>query len=293
MNCNKCGAPLMENDKFCKGCGTAVNASNIQNNVGINTQNGFNNMQQPMNNNMVEQPANGYQQPANNYNNGYASQPAYNQSPKNNNTKFIFIGVGVAILIALIILIFVLLGNKNNEGPVNGGSSLGENGNTPVVNNTSNYTAKFKGFTFKIPTNLVYETKEDLISIGDEEGTWAVYVEVLSGSYSQIVANKNQLQTNIQAMGYTSSAPVEKTIGSMPFVTLEISKGGTNAILGVTKANSMNLFGITAYNLDNEYDYSSIETVSSILKSAEYTGETNNMSAFEKIDMSGISELAQ
>jgi len=94
-------------------------------------------------------------------------------------------------------------------------------------------------------------------------------------------------------MGYKSSAAVEKTIDGMPFITLEISMSGTNALLGITKANSMNVFGITAYNIDNEYDYNLLKTISSILSSAEYTGKTNNMSVFQKVDMSGISNLAQ
>ena len=55
----------------------------------------------------------------------------------------------------------------------------------------------------------------------------------------------------------------------------------------------MNIFGITAYNVENEYDYKLLEKVSSILKSAEYTGTTNIMSIFEKVDMNRIAELAK
>jgi len=356
MNCKKCGAPLVENDQFCKNCGAAVNVTTAQNNVVRSqsnyTQNEFSNYQQQINNRMSgqtvnAQPANNYQQqvnnrmggqtvnaqPANNYQqqvnnrmggqtasaqpvnnyqqqvnnrmggqtastqpvnnyqqstnsyaNSYNSQPM-NQPQKSNNannsTKFVFIGIAIVAIIA-VILVFVL--GDNNGGTNNGGSS---------VNNNSSYTVKFKGFTFKIPTNFVYETSEDSIALGDEEGTWAAYIEVLEGSYNQILAKKNQLQSAYQSMGYKSSAAVEKTIDGMPFITLEISMSGTNALLGITKANSMNVFGITAYNIDNEYDYNLLKTISSILSSAEYTGKTNNMSVFQKVDMSGISNLAQ
>lgn len=293
MNCKKCGSLLTGNDQFCKNCGAAVNeisASNM-NVVGndMSYSSPINNMSspmgQPMSNEMIGQPMNNYQQPTNGYMNGYNSQPTYNQMPQKNNgnTKFIIIGIVIAVAIFAGIIIV---------GMFSGDSETLNDGSSSQVSK-STYNVKFKGFTFKIPTNLVYETETDSIILGDEEGTWATYIEVIEGSYSQMLANKSKLQGVYQQMGYTSSAAVEKTIGGTSFITLEISISGTNALLGLAKANSMNLFGITAYNIDNEYDYKLLETVSSILNTAEYTGETNNMSVFEKVDMSGISSLAQ
>lgn len=288
MNCKKCGFQLTENDQFCKNCGTPVNSTSVQNNnEGLENQNTQTYTQQQS---VSQQPMNNYSQPAMqqpSWTSGYNAQPI-NQTPKNSNTKFIIIGIIVAVaIVGIIVAISAFGGNKsNNSGTNNGGSSV-------VNNSNSSYTVKFNGFTFKIPTNLVYETQSDAVLLGDEEGTWAAYIEVIEGSYSQMLSKKSQLQSVYQSMGYTSSAAVEKTIGGMPFITLEISKSGTNALLGLAKANSMNLFGITAYNVENEYDYKLLETVSSILSTAEYSGATNNMSVFEKPDMSGIAELAK
>jgi len=294
MNCKKCGAPLVENDQFCKSCGAAVNETSAQNNLGGSqptfTQSEFGGTQQPMNNGMGGQPMNNYQQPTNSYMNSYNSQPMYNQPQKSNNTKFILIGIGVAVAVVVVaILIFALGGNNNNSGGNYGGTNDG--GST--INNKSTYTVNFKGFTFKIPTDLVYETQADSILLGDEDGTWASYIEVIEGSYNQLLSNKNQLQGIYQQQGFTSSAAVTKTVGGLDFITLEISKGGQNALLGLAKANSMNVFGITAYTQANDFDYDLLETVSSILKTAEFNNATNNMSGFEKVDMSGISGLAQ
>lgn len=288
MNCKKCGFQLTENDQFCKNCGTPVNSTSVQNNnEGLENQNTQTYTQQQS---VSQQPMSNYNGPAMqqpSWTSGYNAQPI-NQAPKNSNTKFIIIGIIVAVaIVGIIVAISAFGGNKsNNSGTNNGGSSV-------VNNSNSSYTVKFNGFTFKIPTNLVYETQSDAVLLGDEEGTWAAYIEVIEGSYSQMLSKKSQLQSVYQSMGYTSSAAVEKTIGGMPFITLEISKSGTNALLGLAKANSMNLFGITAYNVENEYDYKLLETVSSILSTAEYSGATNNMSVFEKPDMSGIAELAK
>ena len=297
MNCKKCNATLTENDQFCKNCGAAVNESSAQNNVSGSqptfTQNEFGGAQQPMNNGMGGQPMNNYQQPANGYMNSYNPQQMYNQPPKSNNTKFILIGIGVAVVVAVVaILIFVLGGNNNNNKLVeNPGDTTNPGGTT--INNKSTYTVDFKGFTFKIPTDLVYKTQVASILLGDEDETWAAYIEVIEGSYNQLLSNKNQLQGIYQQQGFTSSAAITKTIGGLEFITLELSKGGQNALLGISKANSMNIFGITAYTQSNDFDYELLETVSSILKTAEFNNATNNMSGFEKVDMSGISGLAQ
>lgn len=286
MNCKKCGFQLTENDQFCKNCGTPVDNMSVQNNnEGLNSQ-GYSqsNMQQQS---MSQQSMNNYSQPAiqqPSWTSGYNAQPI-RQTPKNSNAKFIIIGIIAAIaIVGIIVAISAVGGNKlNNSG---GGSSV-------INNSNSSYTVKFNGFTFKIPTNLVYETQSDSIILGDEDGTWAACIEVCKGYYSKVLSNKGELQGRYQSIGYTSSAAVEKTIGGMSFITLELSKDGTNSLFGITKANSMNLFGVTAYNIDNEYDYTLLEKISSILSTAEYNDDTNNISIFEKPDMSGIADLAK
>lgn len=266
MKCKKCGFQLTESDQFCRNCGAPVdNISAQNNNVGLTGQS----MQDYTTQSAIQQPI--------------------SQTSKKSNIKFIIIGIIIVAVIAVGVIVAInMFGSKksNNSEVNNGDSSI-------VNNNKSNYTVKFKGFTFKIPTNLIYETQTDAILLGDEGNTWAVYIEVLEASYSKILSNKSQLQSLYQSDGYTSSAAVEKTIGGMPFITLEVSKSGKNSLFGLTKANSMNIFAITAYNIDNEYDYKLLETVSSILSSAEYGDATNNVSVFEKTDTSIIAELAK
>lgn len=287
MNCKKCGFQLNERDQFCKNCGTPVDNASVQNNnEGLGNQT-MQDYSQPtiQQQNMSQQSMNNYndpnmQQP--NLTSGYNSQPT-NQTSKNSNTKFIIIGIVVVALVVGVIVAINLLNNNKS----------GSNNNSSVANNNSSYTVKFNGFTFKIPTNLVYETQTNFISLGDEEGTWAAHIEVIEGTYSKMLSNKSQLQSLFQKEGFTASAAEEKTIGRMPFITLELSKGGINALIGYAKATSTNLFGVTLYNMDNEYDYKTLKEVSNVLSSAEYTGESNNMSSFEKIDMSVITELAK
>lgn len=307
MNCKKCGFALNEGDMFCKNCGASVNEVNApgMNNLGSNVNNSTlvnNQMEQPMNNglnnNSFNQMPNG--QINNDFNavnnqngwmNGYNNQPVYNEPKKNNNMIYIGIGIAVAVVLFLGIILVSAFGKSDSDysGVNNGGSNVsGTN-----VSKQSTYTVRFKGFTFKIPTDLVYELDNDSIILGDEKGTWASYINVVEGSYTQLLANKSLIQGNFQSAGYAASSAVEKTIGGMSFITVELTESGTNALLGYTKANSMNLFVVSAFNISNDFDYDIFETLASIFSSAEYTGNTNNMSTFKKIDISQISGLAQ
>lgn len=377
MNCKKCGAPLVESDKFCKQCGQPVqevnsleqskvdfnniqqsvnmndkanvtndsieslavekseiksNSNNEINNIGINSyasnniqqqmnnttgitgfqqstdnsqnmnesdnyqqpmNSNFSNYQQPVNNMVNSSMSNNIQQPLNNYVNTSNEQPIYNQPKKNNNLKYILIGVGVVIIVAIITLVLVFAFSSKDNNKKTDTDDTVVNNNVDNNDNNSNYTVNYNGFTFKIPTNLVYETGAKALLLSNEEGTWVTSIEVLEGSYNQILSQKNQLQSIYQQQGYTASQAVEKNIGGMAFITLEISAGGTNALLGIAKANSMYFFGTTVYNIDNEFDYDVLEDVSSILSSAELNPDTNNISSFENIDLSQISEIAQ
>ena len=124
-------------------------------------------------------------------------------------------------------------------------------------------------------------------------GTWVTQIELEQGNFSQLQANKSQLQSVMQQSGFTSSIAQEKTLGGVNFITLEISSSGTNAIAALAKANSMYFIGITAFNQDNEFDYSLLERIAPIISSVSYSGETNNIESNTKLDMSGISGLAK
>lgn len=298
MNCKKCGSPLTENDQFCKSCGAAANetsASNM-NTVGnnMNYSTPTNNMSSPVGQPMNSSINNGMNNSTNNqpaWANSYNSQPTYNQMPQKNNgnTKFIIIGIVIAVAIFAGIIIVGMFSGDNETST--GGSS--SNGGSSSQVSKSTYNVKFKGFTFSIPDNLIYEEDNGVLMIGDELGTWAAQIELEQGSFAQLQANKSQLQSVMQQSGFTSSIAQEKTIGGVNFITLEISASGTNAIAALAKANSMYFIGVTAYNQDNDFDYSLLEKIAPVVSSASYTGETTNMESNTKLDMSGIAGLAK
>lgn len=280
MNCKKCGAPILEGDQFCKGCGAAVNEQNAQNNIESNP-NTFNNVNQPMN----------MGQPMNNYNNGTTYQPSYPTQQKNNSTKYILIGIGAVILIGIVILIFILTGKK---GTVTNPNEDLNNGGTTVVNNTSTYKVNFSNFTFNIPNDYVYTTKNNMMLLSDSSGTWAAAVGVLDGaSYSQLFINKNSIQKSLISNGYSSSAAVEKTLKGRSFITVETSKNNNNVLVAYSDAGMNMIFGVEIYTVNNDYDYNVLEKVADILNDAKYNATSNSITTTEIIDFNIVKELAQ
>ena len=302
MNCKKCGSLLTENDQFRKNCGASVIAQEEQNNVQQSVNNQADLMQQTVNNQPdltqhpmnIAQPINNMQQNYSNSNqnswqNNYNPTPNYQQQKPNSNGKFIGIGIAVVVVIVGIIFGMKFFGNGGNNN-----YSGGNSGGSEISNNTnSTYSVRFKGFTFKIPTNLIYNTDSDTLYIGDEADTWQAAIVVVSGSFNQLQSNKNNLITVYQQAGYGAANVNQKTYGGLDFITIELTHSGQKAILGFAKANSMYLFGATTYNLDNSFDYNLLSNVAKVLSTAEYSGETNNISGFNKVDMGPVSDLVK
>lgn len=266
----KCGASLSEHDQFFKNCGAKADTQTEQNSVQYS---------------MNQQTKQNYNQHA--WTNGY-NNPNYQQSKSNGSLKYVKIGVVIIVAIFVVFILVSMLNNKDNT--YSGGSSGGSR-----ITNASNKTYKvnFKGFIFSIPDNLVYEEKNDMLYVGDEEGTCLTQLELELGSFAQLKSNKSQLSSLMQQNGYTCSTAAEKTFEGVEFITMEIAYGGEKAIAALAKANSMYFIGITAFNKDNDIDLKLLETIAPIINSVEQTSALNSIAPNNSFDFSAFSDLAK
>ena len=279
MNCKKCGFPIAEGDQFCKNCGEAVGSQN----------NNFNNSQPPVGGYTQDQ---GYPNSTMGVqSNGQLASQGYNNAqtqPSKNGLKIIIIAVSFILVSAISVLAtFLLVGQKNEEvDPVV---------EKPVVQEQkqNNYKVSYKNFNFEIPDNYIYQTDDEGLLIGDEEGTWSARLDVSEGSFAQLKANKEQIQTYFQEQGVEVSAIEEKTVGDNEGIVIAASYEGVNEVLAYVKLNSMYLAWIEVVNLDNEYDYEILEEIGKIVSSAKLSESTTNIMPMQKFELEKILELAK
>ena len=277
MFCKKCGSKLAENEKFCSNCGAEVNNQVLADNVSSEV-------------NTVKETV----QPVK------SSQTSYSQNinqNKNNNIIYIIIGIAIVAFIAVILLVFVLLGRKNN-----GSNSIVDPGNNvnpgnPIVTPTPTnyYKVNYKDFTFKIPENMIYSINGEQLTLGDEDGKWMAYLNIVDGSFNQVKSNKSMLQNYFQQNGYSSTAAELKNVNGVEFITLELSNGGESVIAAYTKLNSMKVAYFVVFNQNYTIDYNLLKELAPIVSTAVYSDSTFNMEIPNKFkfNIKEISEFAK
>lgn len=266
MYCEKCGTFLGNSGNFCKNCGSPINrhgSTTTYSNDNLN-----NNLNE--NDNTYASQMHGQQL---NYN-----QPV--QQKKNNSVMFVILGLVVLLVVGggLLSKIF----NNSNDY---------DNG---LIVNNSTYKVKHGNFTYEIPNDYLYEVyDEETMIISDIDKTWFAMFGSSQGSYSTLKLRKNELKNNLEKTGVTVLNVLIKTLGGVEYITIEGSNGGTNSLMAYTKLNSSYILSIVTFNSDNKFNYSVLEKMSSIVKSAVYTS-SNNLpynSLIEKFDEFDIEDF--
>lgn len=211
-------------------------------------------------------------------NNEPMNQPSYNQNQPKSKNNIIIIALVMVVVIMGVLLGYSLLKDKKTE-------------NNVVKEAT--YKISFNDFAFEIPESLRYEQNDGVLTISNEDGTWAAQLEVTEGSYNQILQNKIKMESILKQGGYTANKFEEKKIANMDYLVIEISKSGTNALVAFSKLNSMNVAAATIATEENDFSYKVLETITPILKSAIFEPVTNNMDINIDLEIEEIIKSAE
>lgn len=308
MKCVKCGNELRENDMFCPECGTPVKKVNTE----ARNQNEYT-YDRPVNQqiNYGGQP-NNYRQANYNPQGNYGQQYAPSKNT-NDIVKICVIAVIVFIILGSLLFIgraVMKVADKTvNDGGITNDYTSDTNSNstssglgtitsissgTTSTQKSNTYKISYAGFKLYIPDNLVYEMDyiNNAINIGDAESTWVAQLGIKQGAFSQLKQNKSYLSSYLMqefaGAGATVSNATVETIGGVEYVLLECKMAGTNMIIGYAGLNSMYSAYFEIMNENNDFDRNPIKNLSTIISSAEYSGDSTYMKSNENINLEGV-----
>lgn len=228
--------------------------------------------------------------------------PPQNYNVQNNsgqgNKNIIFIILGIIVVVVIGVLSFLAFGNKSgnnsaSSNTTNNGESTVEP--TPIASN-SYYKVNYGGFTFSIPDNLQYYEEDGYLILANGEDTWEAGLQVLEGSFDVMKSKLNQIGSAMSNQGYTVNNVQNKTYNGVNFITMEAVIEGTNQLLVYAKLNSMYVTGLNIINIDNEYDYNTLNDIASVIKNATYNSGSNNIKGDvmkNKVKLDSIASLAK
>ena len=302
MNCKKCGAPLTEGDVFCKNCGEPVNKPQLER---TNEENSPSIDPASVNPTSVDSASVNPTSVDSAAVNPASMDPAsvnptpVNPTPVNPtpvNSASMNNGTPVAPqpkknkMVIYIIIAVVLIAAATFGGICLGKKSKTKDNDTPIAANTKNtYKVKLDNYTLKIPNDIIHEYNYDgSLIIGDEDVSWAVMLSILDITYSVIKNNETMLKTNLE---YTYGSPVniqEKEINGVNFIIFEVEINGEKCLLAFSQLDISHVMTSIIGTEEDEYGYKILKKVTPIIKSAEYTPNSNNMLPSTDLNISDL-----
>ena len=293
MICNKCGNNVGNGLSFCPTCGNDM------------SQQSTNYNQQPQPTYSGQPPYNNTPQPMYNGQPQYYAQP---QKKGGNGCLIAFLitlGVFVLICVAGYFTIKPIIekaietieneesnsnaalsnSNSNYSNSVNSNSNTTSNATSNTTsnvvsntnsNNTSNSngssvgtgTFKLNGYVFNTPVGYTAMAEGEKMIL--TSGTKAIGMQMFSGSYDNIRANKSILQSLFSQSGYTVTNVQIAYHNNVEFISSETKIQGYTLIIAYAKIDSSNVLAISAVNTStpNKADYSLLDTAAVSIRTA-------------------------
>lgn len=304
MKCSNCGTELGENDVFCSKCGTTIEkkgGNNMQNNDG-EMYNYDRPVNQQINNNAQRPNTQNYgQQYGNNSGNGSVVKTC------------IIIVIIVAILAAVGFVVYSIVSainkNSNKSEIANNPTSITTPSTTQTTNNdygttttsntqrsSSTYKVNYGGFKLYIPDDLIYQmdATNDAINIGDALSTWVAQMSIQQQPFQQLKQNKSYLSSNLSEFLSSYNATVSnatiENIDGIEFIIMELKVAGTNELMALAQLNSMYTACFEVANENNDFDRNVLKNLTSIIRTAEFSGDSKNLEVKGNIKTTDINK---
>ena len=127
--------------------------------------------------------------------------------------------------------------------------------------------------------------------------TWIAEFTIKQVSYQKVKQHKNDMTQflNDHFAEYNpkiSESRVE-TIDGVEFVTIETEVAGQSMLMGYAGLNSMYTICYSLVNEDNDFNREYLKYLASIIKTAEYTGDSTYMKSNEKLKIQDVKKVLE
>ena len=260
MFCRNCGNQMNEIDKFCKKCGTPVREVDIKTNI------------QPQGNDIFQDSTNEPMfQERREESQVHDTTVDYNStvntgSQSSKTVKNIVVAVIAVLLVGVLGFCIFKVYSGNND-------------TSNEIASTNTYKVDVDGFTFSIPDDMYYTTRNGYLSVLNKEGTWIANIKVLEGSYSTFKKNMSKITAAGEKEGYDVRTPKVKKLGGLEYITIEVDNSGTQLIVAYSKINYMYVAGVEAFTKDLTIDYDILTKIAPVIKSAKKSSSSYDIVA--------------
>jgi uncharacterized Zn finger protein (UPF0148 family) len=225
-----------------------------------------------------------------------------NSEEKNNNNikiggKVLKVKMGKSLSMPLVIIVAILtlvigifigksLFSKNYCST---SKSTSTQNKTTLVSDGKNNITNVGSYTYKIPSNYIYDKDSNGLKVYDESGTFRIYIKTLNGSYEDMSGAKLSIKETLKDNNTTVNNIRELNISNSDFLIIETNYKTINRLVAFADASNDYVYYIEIVTTDNNYDYDVLNIAADIVTNATYQERS---STIESIDINDISSLS-
>lgn len=244
MFCKNCGAEIFENETYCRECGETVQLKEEEEEL-IET---------------IEAPFVSLPEPEN---------PVPDSVNNNKNIKTLFYILFIVILMILnTIACYFLFDNSEIIDDIK------KSANKTIVETVTKYKYNYIGYQLVIPDDYIFEEIEGVLYITNKADSINMQVVIEKIPYWAITGDKDKLASSFVDDGYMiANSFEERPYHNKAFFVGELNYNNNNVITLYTQASETESFQMLINNDENNFDYSKIEEITSILADASFNSK--------------------
>lgn len=160
---------------------------------------------------------------------------------------------------------------------------------TNFVADGKNNTTNIGSYTYKIPTDYIFDKSNGGLLVYDKNDTFRIFIRTDKGNYQDLSGAKNSIRETLKENSVIVNGVKEINITDKNYLVFEGSTKSVNRLIAFADAANGYVYYIEIITNDNSYDYDVLDVAADIALNATYQEKSANM---EKIDIYDISDVS-